>query len=533
MGSALLEPLALFLSPFAVYALYLMLARPLSARGRALDARARVDHDADRSRRCGARPARRQRFRAARAGASTFRRMSRTASSFRGVSNERPSAALAGRKAQGSRRLLQARPAGAGARSAQRRGRGDAAGRRRGARPRARRAGASISISRPPRRPTKSCAARGRPASRSCRPAQARHGDPRRRRAADRDDDAARGCRDRRAPRQGGVRPRFRRRRQAARLHHQRAVARRRRNGPRHRRRPRRSRGADGCASSATRMQRIREDYLRILRFFRFSARFAATALDPRGSYGRDPRPRRPGAAFARAGARRIAEAHHGAARRRGRARRWASAAFSSRSSAASPIRAAPPPDRDRGGSQLRADPLLRLAALAVAIPEDADRLRDRLRLANAEHERIRSAAAALDRPARDHGAAVGRRPAGAPVRRRARGGARRARACPGRVRKRRAGRPAFAAADRFLAETPEPKLPFSGADMIARGVAAGRPRRRGAARLPGAVDPGGLSRRSRRRWPGCSRRRRRGQRRLESAIRLIPYGICSRSTRT
>jgi hypothetical protein len=32
----------------------------------------------------------------------------------------------------------------------------------------------------------------------------------------------------------------------------------------------------------------------------------------------------------------------------------------------------------------------------------------------------------------------------------------------------------AFAAADRFLAETPEPKLPFSGADLIARGVAAG-----------------------------------------------------------
>ena len=34
----------------------------------------------------------------------------------------------------------------------------------------------------------------------------------------------------------------------------------------------------------------------------------------------------------------------------------------------------------------------------------------------------------------------------------------------------------AFAAADRFLADAPEPKLPISGADLIARGVAAGRP---------------------------------------------------------
>jgi poly(A) polymerase len=32
----------------------------------------------------------------------------------------------------------------------------------------------------------------------------------------------------------------------------------------------------------------------------------------------------------------------------------------------------------------------------------------------------------------------------------------------------------AFAAPDRFLAETPVPKPPFGGADLIARGVAAG-----------------------------------------------------------
>ena len=34
----------------------------------------------------------------------------------------------------------------------------------------------------------------------------------------------------------------------------------------------------------------------------------------------------------------------------------------------------------------------------------------------------------------------------------------------------------AFAVADRFLADAPEPKLPISGTDLIARGVAAGRP---------------------------------------------------------
>ena len=41
-------------------------------------------------------------------------------------------------------------------------------------------------------------------------------------------------------------------------------------------------------------------------------------------------------------------------------------------------------------------DALLRLAALAVALPEDADRLHDRLRLANAEWRRLAAAASAL-----------------------------------------------------------------------------------------------------------------------------------------
>ena len=52
--------------------------------------------------------------------------------------------------------------------------------------------------------------------------------------------------------------------------------------------------------------------------------------------------------------------------------------------------------------------------------------------------------------------------------------GARRARAGGGRSQGAAPADAAFDAADRFLAETPIPKLPFSGADLVARGVAAG-----------------------------------------------------------
>ena len=47
----------------------------------------------------------------------------------------------------------------------------------------------------------------------------------------------------------------------------------------------------------------------------------------------------------------------------------------------------------------LAPDPILRLAALAVEVPEDADRLRDRLRLSNEEHARLARTAVAHARP--------------------------------------------------------------------------------------------------------------------------------------
>jgi len=118
-------------------------------------------------------------------------------------------------------------------------------------------------------------------------------------------------------------------------------------------------------------------------------------------------------------------------------------------------------------------DAILRLAALGVAIPEDAERLRDRLRLANAEYDRINSAAAALIGL---HGIAAPPSPEALRAllftagRKAARDALALAEAESGAL----GPDAAFDAADRFLAEAPEPKLPFSGADLIARGVAAG-----------------------------------------------------------
>jgi poly(A) polymerase len=238
--------------------------------------------------------------------------------------------------------------------------------------------------------------------------------------------------------------------------------------------------GLDDLATGRVRFigdanQRIREDYLRILRFFRFSARFAANGLDPEGLKA---------AIRAREGLARLSRERVRAelmkliaARRAGDVVQTmgecgllepilGGLAYPGRLSRLIAIET----HRSR-----ESDPVLRLAALSVAIPEDAERLRDRLRLANAEYERIRAAAAAL----------VGLHGISAPPSREdlrallfnaGREAARDALA----LAHAESGAPpadgAFGAADRFLAETPIPKLPFSGADLVARGVAAGPP---------------------------------------------------------
>jgi len=220
---------------------------------------------------------------------------------------------------------------------------------------------------------------------------------------------------------------------------------------------------------------RIREDYLRILRFFRFSARFAATGLDPEGLSA-------------------TIRAHNGVARlSRERVRAelmkllaaphasevvqtmgecgffepiLGGVAYTKRLSRLIAIEA----ERRLGGVAL-----LRLAALGVAIPEDADRLRGRLRLANTEADRLKSAAAALiglhgiTSPPSFHGLRALLFKAG-------REAARDALALAQAESDAPPSDAVFATANRFLADAPEPKLPISGADLIARGVAAGQP---------------------------------------------------------
>jgi poly(A) polymerase len=220
---------------------------------------------------------------------------------------------------------------------------------------------------------------------------------------------------------------------------------------------------------------RIREDYLRILRFFRFSARYAGGGLDREGLSA---------AIRARDGLARLSrERVHAelmkllvAPRASAVVRAMGETGFlepilggvgyTRRLSRLIAIEA------DRGAGP---DAILRLAALGVAIPEDAERLRERLRLTNAEYERLKSAAAALiglhgtEAPPSLHGLRALLFSAGREAARDALALAEAASQAP-------ASDPTFAAADRFLADAPEPKLPVSGADLLARGVATGRP---------------------------------------------------------
>jgi poly(A) polymerase len=221
--------------------------------------------------------------------------------------------------------------------------------------------------------------------------------------------------------------------------------------------------------------RRIREDYLRILRFFRLSARYARGALDADGLSA---------AIRTRDGLARLSRERVRAELMKLLAAPRASdvvqtmgecgflepilggLAYPGRLSRLIAIEA----ERSRGP-----DALLRLAALGAAIPEDAERLRDRLRLANAEYDRIRAAAAALiglhgtPAPPSANGLRALLLSAG-------RQAARDALALAEAESEAPPSDAGFAAADRFLAEAPEPRLPFSGADLIARGVARGRP---------------------------------------------------------
>jgi len=218
--------------------------------------------------------------------------------------------------------------------------------------------------------------------------------------------------------------------------------------------------------------QRIREDYLRILRFFRFHARFARGPLDPAGMAaaielraGLDGLSRErvrweilkllttPGAVetLAEADGAGFLPRMFGAP---ARVRRFAALVARDGAEDASP------------------DATLRLGALAVEITEDAGRLRERLRLSNDEHDRLDAAAKVAaglrggDAPQGDGLRALlfrrGRRAAqdgltlawlDAPA----------------------DDKPGFAAALAALPGVVAPQAPFSGDDLLARGVARGR----------------------------------------------------------
>ncbi len=220
--------------------------------------------------------------------------------------------------------------------------------------------------------------------------------------------------------------------------------------------------------------QRIREDYLRILRFFRFSARYGQGALDAEGFRAsvqeRDglailsrervraellklliaPRASDVVTAICEAG---LLSPLLGSMTDPARFRRLAAI------------------EASRGGAP---DAVLRLAALAVRIVEDADRLRERLRLSNAEFDRLAALAAALPGL---HGIAAPP-PFGALrvlLFERRRQGALDALSIAHADSGAAADDWRFADAYRFLADAPEPTLPITGADVLARGVAGGR----------------------------------------------------------
>ena len=120
------------------------------------------------------------------------------------------------------------------------------------------------------------------------------------------------------------------------------------------------------------------------------------------------------------------------------------------------------------------ADAVLRLAAFSVLTVEDAERLRDRLRLSNDEFARLAAAARTL---APLHGRDVP--PPASHLREMLfLCGARAAADALALVHAESAAAandPNWLEAARYLEETPAPSFPIKGADLIARGVAPGK----------------------------------------------------------
>ena len=216
--------------------------------------------------------------------------------------------------------------------------------------------------------------------------------------------------------------------------------------------------------------QRIREDYLRSLRFFRFHAAYGSGALDAEG-FSAIVREREGLRTLSRERVRAELFKLLSAPRAAGVATDMSDAGLLQPllGGIVQPARLARVIDIEAARGEAP-DTTRRLVALCVVIAEDAERLREQLRLSNLEASRARRAAEARisrrDPPSPrelytmlfEHGRVAARdaltlaqADAGAP-----------------------ADDPGWLSAWRFLCDTPEPRLPFSGADILARGVSPG-----------------------------------------------------------
>jgi len=214
---------------------------------------------------------------------------------------------------------------------------------------------------------------------------------------------------------------------------------------------------------------RIREDYLRILRFFRFSAFYTQGPLDAEGLAASSAL--REGLSFLskeriRTELLKLLDAPRAAE---------VIGIMSELGLLGLLLTLAPDPQRLRRliTLQPQADSILRLAALCVLTPEDAERLREALRLSNEEHKRLASAAAVT----------LALHEAKAPLpeydlqrllfedgRQAALDGVALIQAC---ARSEEAN--AWQQSLDFLAQAPAPHLPFSGADLQKRGFEQGK----------------------------------------------------------
>jgi poly(A) polymerase len=217
--------------------------------------------------------------------------------------------------------------------------------------------------------------------------------------------------------------------------------------------------------------ERIREDYLRILRFFRFHAAYGEGPLD---SAGRDAAiAERDGLAVLSAERIRAEIMKFVITRRAGEvAQEISDVGFFERVFAgiAYPVLFA----RLTQIARIADDAVLRLGTLAVAVREDADRLRARLRLSNAEHKRlVEMADARVAWHNRD--TVPDERDLRAQLFLAGRTAARDALALAHAASGASPDDAAWLAAAEFLAEAPEPRLPVTGDDVMASGRLRGK----------------------------------------------------------